>query len=91
LAILGNAPNAQAQIVGSHGDVTLAYEGAEAATIDVGWVSADRYLFLAQSQKHSSGGWELLLSEIGGSPTLLAFVAGRPLAYDFTHQAPSFP
>jgi hypothetical protein len=68
----------QAQIGQLGGDVVPAYSDAE-FVIDVRWVDADRYLFLAQSPK----GWDILLGEIGGPVTGVAGVVGSLPVYDF--------
>lgn len=68
----------QAQIGQLGGDPVPAYGEAE-VVIDVRWVDADRYLFLAQGAR----GWTILLGEIGGSVTGVAGVVGSVPTYDF--------
>jgi Tol biopolymer transport system component len=68
----------QAQIGQLGGDVVPAHSETE-VVVDVRWVDADRYLFLAQSPK----GWDILLGEIGGPVTGVAGVVGSLSAYDF--------
>ena len=79
-AFLANPQLPQAQIGQLDGDVTLAHGDKEAAAIDVTWVDAERYLFLAKSPR----GWDIVLSTIGGPYWLLAAATGSPPAYDFT-------
>jgi Tol biopolymer transport system component len=68
----------QAQIGQLGGDLVPAYTDAE-VVIDVRWVDADRYLFLAQGGR----GWAILLGQIGGPVTSVAGVVGSVPAYDF--------
>jgi len=77
----------QAQIVQLGGDVVPAYSDTDGAVIDVRWVDADHYLFLAQSPK----GWDILLGEMGGSVTGVAGVVGSRPAYDFAAPVVSAP
>lgn len=84
-AFLSNPQLPQAQIGALGADVLPAHSDGEVAVINVSWVDADRYLFLAQSPR----GWDIMLGEIGGSSTILAAVAGQPPAYDFA--APATP
>ena len=60
-------------------DAIPAYDDVDSVTIDLKWVDASRYLFLAQ---RDTQGWDLILREIGGPSTVLATIAGRPPAYD---------
>ncbi len=76
----------QAQIGQLGGDLVPAYGEAE-VVIDVRWVDADRYLFLAQGAR----GWTILLGEIGGPVTGVAGVAGSMPAYDFAAPPTSAP
>ena len=66
------------------GDAYPMYSDAD-AVIDVRWVGAGRYLFLA----HGSRGWDILLGEVGGPIMAVAAVAGSPPAYDFAAPAAS--
>jgi Tol biopolymer transport system component len=61
-------------------DATPIYSDAD-AIIDVRWVDADRYLFLAQGPR----GLDILLGHLqfGGLITSVAGVVGDPPAYDF--------
>jgi len=68
----------QAQIGQFGGDVVSVYSDAD-AIIDVQWVDAGRYLFLEQW----SGGWAIMLGEIGGPVKNVAGMAGSYPAYDF--------
>jgi len=77
----------QAQIAELGGDAVPAYSDTDGVVIDVRWVDADRYLFLAQSPK----GWGILLGEIGGSITGVAGVVGSLPTYDFAAPAVSAP
>jgi hypothetical protein len=78
-AFLINPQLPLAQIGRLGGDPIPAHSDAEAAVIDVHWVDASRYLFLAQSSR----GWDILLREIGGPTTVVAAVAGPRPAFDF--------
>jgi dipeptidyl aminopeptidase/acylaminoacyl peptidase len=78
-AFLTNPQLPQAQIGRLGDDAVPAYGDAESAVIDVRWIDASRYLFLAQS----SQGWDILLGEIGGPTTIVAAVAGPRSAFDF--------
>lgn len=80
-AFLTNPQLPQAQIGQLGSDAVPAYADADAdaAVIDVRWVDANRYLFLAQSAR----GWDIVLGQIGGISTFLAAVVGRPPSYDF--------
>ena len=71
----------QAQIGQLGGDVVLAFPDAAAAVIDLQWVDADRYLFVAQGAR----GWDILLGSVGGEIVPVATVggAGPPPSYDF--------
>jgi hypothetical protein len=77
----------QAQIGQLRGDVVPAYRDAEGAVIDLRWVDAERYLFLAQSPK----GWDILLRGGGGTVTGVAGVVGSLPAYDFAAPPVSAP
>jgi dipeptidyl aminopeptidase/acylaminoacyl peptidase len=72
----------QAQI-GQLGGELVPVDGGVQAIIDVRWVDAERYLYLAQSPK----GWDIKLGEFavpGGGPiTTVAGVVGSRPAYDF--------
>jgi hypothetical protein len=81
LAFLAQLDLPQAQIAPFGGSAAPAHGDTSVAVIDVGWVDASRYLYLAST----SSGWSLHLGEIGGSSTVLATVDGRPLPYDWTH------
>jgi hypothetical protein len=78
-AFLTNPQLPQAQIGRLGSDPVPAYGDAESAVIDVRWVDASRYLFLAQSSR----GWDIILGEIGGPTTVVAAVAGPLPAFDF--------
>ena len=80
-AFLTNPPSAQALIGQPGGDAVPVVAGAAPAVIDVSWVDANHYLFLAQRRQ----GWDILLGEIGGTPVLVATVDGPPPRYDFAH------
>ena len=68
----------QAQIGQLGGDFFPVYSDAD-TIIDLRWVDADRYLFLASSPK----GWDVMLGKIGGPVRAVAGVVGSPPAYDF--------
>jgi len=84
-AFLSNPQLPQARIGALGADALPAHSDDQVAAIDMRWVDAGRYLFLAQSP----GGWDIMLGEIGGSSTILATLAGPPPAYDFA--APATP
>ena len=71
---------AQAQIGQLGKEAVSLYSGAD-TVIDVRWVDADRYLFLAVGSR----GWSILLGHLqfGGLITSVAGVVGDPPAYDF--------
>ena len=69
----------QAQIGRLGGDPVPAYGDPDVAAIDVLWVDADRYFFIAIT----SQGRSLLLGGTGGTSTVVATVTGRSLPYDF--------
>jgi len=69
----------QAQIGKLSDDPVPAYGDPDVAAIDVLWVDADRYFFIAIT----SQGRSLLLGGTGGTSTVVATVTGRSLPYDF--------
>jgi hypothetical protein len=81
----------RAQIGQLGGDVVPAQGDADGATIDLRWVDAERYLYLAQSPK----GWDIKLGEFavpGGGPiTTVAGIVGSRPAYDFAAPAVDAP
>jgi Tol biopolymer transport system component len=81
LAFLAQLERPQAQIAPFGGPAAPAHDDTSVAVIDASWVDASRYLYLAST----SNGWSLHLGEIGGSPIVLATVAGRSLPYDWTY------
>jgi hypothetical protein len=76
---------AQAQIGQPGGAAVLAHDDAGAAAIDVRWVDATHYVYLAQSAQ----GWDIRLGEIGAPSAALTTVAGRPPAFDFAGRVSS--
>ncbi len=80
LAFLANLPDLapQVQIGRLGGDIVPVYDDAD-VIIDMRWVDADRYLFLAQNPR----GWDIMLGEISGPVKNLAFVSESPPIYDF--------
>jgi Tol biopolymer transport system component len=85
LASSSDSPS-QAKVGQLGGDVVPVYSDAE-VVIDLRWVDADRYLFLAQSSK----GWDIMLGEIGGPVKSVAGVVGLRPAYDFAAPTMSMP
>ena len=81
VAYLAQLDLPQAQIAPFGDPAAPAHDDPKVASIDVRWVDARRYLYLAGT----SSGWSLLLNEIGGSPTVLVSVAERSLPYDWTY------
>jgi hypothetical protein len=79
LAFLSGSQLPQAQIGQPGGAAVLAHGSADVAAIDVSWVDAQHYVYLAQSVQ----GWSILLGQVGASSVLLADLAGAPPAYDF--------
>ncbi len=69
---------AQAQLGQPGGAAVLAHDDAGTAAIDVNWVDATHYVYLAQSDQ----GWDIRLGEIDAPSVSLATVAGRPPAFD---------
>ncbi len=74
----------QAQIGRLGGDTVPIYGDAD-TIIDVRWIDADRYLFLASNPK----GWDIMRGQIGGPVKSVAGVVGSPPAYDFAAPTPS--
>jgi Tol biopolymer transport system component len=61
------------------GEVVPAHGNADGVVIDVKWVDATRYLFLAQSAR----GWDVILGQVGGRAVGITAVVGSPPAFDF--------
>jgi hypothetical protein len=62
------------------GGAVPAHDDPSVTTIDLRWIDANRYFFLAST----SQGWSLLLGEIGGRSTVVTTISGRPIiSYDF--------
>jgi hypothetical protein len=84
LAYPGSELPPQAQIGQLGGGTAPLYSDAD-AVIDVRWVDADRYLFLAQGGR----GWGIMLGEVDGPVKSVAGVVGSPPAYDFAAPPPA--
>jgi len=79
VAFLTASEHSRAWIGGLDGGAVHAHGDDDTFAIDVTWVDARHYLYLAQG----APGWNLLLGEIGGPVAPVAAVAGFPPAYDF--------
>ncbi len=78
LAYPGSEIPPQAQVGQLGGDTVPIYDDAE-IVMDLHWVDAEHYLFLAKISR----GWDIMLGEIGGPVKSIAGVVGSPPSYDF--------